>query len=142
MKYDDPPESKNNVTIKYIEIVDPRGNSYKFVMDASLKSGESITLPRKPGTKPREEDGWLLDFIFPEIFLVIFSFFIPHPIKIETKETSKKTDPEPEKKPEPEAEKKNGKNIFISKWWKLNSIRIRDVRNWEAFTHRFCVFRY
>ena len=55
LKYDNQPESKNTVTIKYIEIVDPRGNSYKFVMDASLKSGEEITLPRKPGTKPREE---------------------------------------------------------------------------------------
>lgn len=71
MKYDDPPESKNTVTIKYIEIVDPRGNSYKFVMDASLKSGEEITLPRKPGTKPREEG--LIHYF--NVLKLVFNYF-------------------------------------------------------------------
>ena len=32
--------------MKYIEIIDPRGNTFKFVMDVVLKPGHDIMLPR------------------------------------------------------------------------------------------------
>lgn len=37
---------KNALSMKYIEIVDPRGNTYKYVMDVILKPGHDIMLPR------------------------------------------------------------------------------------------------
>lgn len=50
VKYDDKPGNDNKVYIKYVEIIDPRGNSFKFVMDMTLKSGEETMLPRKQST--------------------------------------------------------------------------------------------
>ncbi|RNA01353.1 hypothetical protein BpHYR1_041211, partial [Brachionus plicatilis] len=55
VKYDDK-EGNENAHFDYVEIIDPRGNSYKFLMDMNLSPGEDVMLPRKAGGKKNESD--------------------------------------------------------------------------------------
>jgi len=60
IKYEDVSESR--IQVDYVEIIDPRGNSYRFRAEANLKGGQTLILPRKAGAikdgkgKPRFEE--------------------------------------------------------------------------------------
>lgn len=77
--------------MKFIEIVDPRGNSYKFVMDMNMKSGEDVMLPRK-GVHKHKEKGVLGFLIFKKKFLFIL---IENPKNKEEKIEEEETEEEP-----------------------------------------------
>jgi hypothetical protein len=47
IKYEDVSESR--IQVDYVEIIDPRGNSYRFRAEANLKGGQTLMLPRKAG---------------------------------------------------------------------------------------------
>ncbi|CAF0950313.1 unnamed protein product [Brachionus calyciflorus] len=51
-------ESDEEAFFKFIEIIDPRENSFKFLMDINLQNGSDIMLPRKSGgaKKPESDD--------------------------------------------------------------------------------------
>ncbi len=47
VKYEDLSESR--IQVDYVEVIDPRGNSYRFRAEANLKGGQTLMLPRKAG---------------------------------------------------------------------------------------------
>lgn len=56
VKYDGK-DGQEKTHFDYVEVIDPRGNSYKFLMDMTLSPGEDVMLPRKAGAKKNESDG-------------------------------------------------------------------------------------
>lgn len=56
VKYSDNQENEKT-HFDFVEIIDPRGNSYKFLMDVTLAPGQHLMLPRKAEQKINESDG-------------------------------------------------------------------------------------
>lgn len=55
MKYTDN-QANEKTHFDYVEIIDPRGNSFKFLMDIDLVPGQHLMLPRKAGPTNNESD--------------------------------------------------------------------------------------